>query len=542
MASSIGLWEPLLAGLALALVALVRLAFLGTDWRSPDAILFFDAARQLAAGAGFTLTIKFHYFTGAQAVHSALGERPVLYPLFLAAVLKLFGTAYAAQTATTVLALLEIGAFWALARRFVAPPYALGAALLCGLAPRSVALGHFLWSETLYAVLLLLALSVCTGSRRHPVPAGLLLGLAALCRQEGWLVAAGVLALVVCRGDRRAAAICLMTFLAVLAPYLIVNAGAHGDPLYSTEAFHLRVRYFADGMWFGFDRPFPSAMVFVQQNAGWLIDQTEQRLRGYLWELLAPGWLGPLGLLVVVPRPAWWSEPRLRALAALGLGSLLLYSCPLLADPDPARFPLTAFLIGALLATYDLQVLLRSRRSSGACCLVLVLFICWTTLLLNLDVRDWQATRTPGASPWDAPALRAAEHWLRARTPVDSVVAADNPWAIVLDTGRPAIVRPYRQDTATLLALERRYGMGYLVVAIPRLMPGVPPLSGAPPTAAALQAAHLHLAFTATLPGSTIRIYDAVGGVRPYRYNRVTFRLRPPGAEPLTAARWLRML
>ena len=59
-------WEPLLAVFGLGLVALARLAFLGTDWRSPDAILFFDAARHLAVGAGFTLSIKFHYFTSAQ--------------------------------------------------------------------------------------------------------------------------------------------------------------------------------------------------------------------------------------------------------------------------------------------------------------------------------------------------------------------------------------------------------------------------------------------------------------------------------------------
>jgi hypothetical protein len=508
---SSALREPLTAALGLVLVALVRLAFLGTDWRSPDAILFFDAARQLAAGAGFTLTIKFHYFTSVPAVHSALGERPVLYPLFLAAILKLAGTAWAAQAATTVLAVLEIGAFWALARRFVAPPYALGAALLCGLAPRSVALGRFLWSETHYAVLLLLALLVCTSRRRgRALPAGLLLGLATLCRQEGWLVAAGMLALFVWRGDRRAACLALLSFLAVLAPYLVLNARAHGDPLYSTEAFHLRVRYFADGMWFGFERPLPSASAFVHQNAGWLIVQTTQRLRDYLWELLSPGWLGPLGLLVVVPPLAWWHEPRLRALAALGLGSLLLYACPLVADPDPARFPLTAFLIGALLAAYNLQELLRGRRSPVAWRPALVLLVFWLALLLSLDLRDWQAARAVGAGPWGAPALGAAERWLRAHTPAGSVVAADNPWAIALDTGRPAIVRPYQQDTATLLALERHYGMRYLVVEIPRLMPEVPPLSGAPPAAAALQAAHLRLAFTAVAGGGTVRIF-AVG-------------------------------
>ncbi|HWE61118.1 MAG TPA: glycosyltransferase 87 family protein [Chloroflexota bacterium] len=507
--------ELLLAISGLALVATVRLAFLGTDWRSPDAIEYFDAARQLAHGAGFTLTLKFHYFTSVPAVHAAWGERPVLYPLFLAAILRLFGTAGAAQAATTLLALLEIGAFWLLARRFVAAPYALGAALLCGLAPRSVALGRFLWSETLYAVLLLLALLICTGRRRGRAwLAGLLLGLAALCRQEGWLVMAGVLALLAWRGDWRSAGAALLTFLAMLAPYLIFNARAHGDPFYSSEAFHLRVRYFADGMWFGFDRHLPSVPAFVQQNAGWLRAQTVQRLRDYLWELLAPGWLGPLGLLVVVPRPAWWREPRLRALAALGLGSLLLYACPLVADPDKARFPLTAFLVGALLAAYDLQEWLRVRRRPYLYGPALLLLGCWLALLVGLDVRDWRSARAAGAGPWGAPALGAAEHWLRTRTPPGSVVAADNPWDIVLDAGRPAIVLPFQQDAATFLALERRYGMRYLVVAIPRLLPEVSP-SSAVPRAAALQAAHLRLAFTAVADGSSFRIYARRQGPRP---------------------------
>jgi hypothetical protein len=134
--------------------------------------------------------------------------------------------------------------------------------------------------------------------------------------------------------------------------------------------------------------------------------------------------------------------------------------------------------------------------------------------LVRLDVQDWQAARAVGAGPWGAPALRAVERWLGAHTPAASVVAADNPWAIALDTRRPAVLRPYRQDAATLLALERRYSMRYLIVEIPRLMPSVPPLSGSPPSAAALQAAHLRLTFTATANGSTVRVYALHEGVR----------------------------
>jgi uncharacterized membrane protein len=138
-----------------------------------------------------------------------------------------------------VLPLLEIGAVWVLARRFVEPLYALGAALLCGLAPRSIALGRFLWSETLDALLLLLALLICTSRCRcRALPAGALVGLAALCRQEGWLVMAWLLALYLWRRDWRAACVGLLAFLAALAPYLILNGRAHGDPLYSADAFH----------------------------------------------------------------------------------------------------------------------------------------------------------------------------------------------------------------------------------------------------------------------------------------------------------------
>jgi hypothetical protein len=136
-------------------------------------------------------------------------------------------------------------------------------------------------------------------------------------------------------------------------------------------------------------------------------------------------------------------------------------------------------------------------------------------VLLGVNARDWQEARAVGAGPWGAPALRAAEQWLRSSTPIGSVVAADNPWAIALDADRPGLVRPYQQDAATLLALERRYGMRYLVVENPRLLAEVPPLLGVAPAAAALQAAHLRLAFTAAAGGSTYRIYAVREGIRP---------------------------
>ncbi len=168
----------------IALAARVLVAVLTRYQLKADAVFYYVTAKNVATGVGYLLPDG-----------RFLGSVAPAFPLFLAAVFKVFGVgltqAVAAQVvlgaATTVLV-------YYLARRYFDKTTAIIAAAIFAAHPVYVWSSRVVLSETLATFLLAGALlayaRASRGSAAHAVFAGLFLGAAALCRSSFYAVAA----------------------------------------------------------------------------------------------------------------------------------------------------------------------------------------------------------------------------------------------------------------------------------------------------------------------------------------------------------------
>ncbi len=187
-----------------------------------DEAYYVAAGRSLAAGLGYPDSVR----------------GPGL-PFLIAAVFRTFGESLTAvRLVQAAISLLVVAAVFDLARRRFDLPAAVAGGLICALAPELVHYTHFLWAETLFTTLLVLAVWALdrfgsTARERWVIGAGLGLGLAALAREMVLPFAALAAGWVFWRagGDARrrarAALVLVAAVAAVVLPWTARNYARH---------------------------------------------------------------------------------------------------------------------------------------------------------------------------------------------------------------------------------------------------------------------------------------------------------------------------
>lgn len=206
-----------------------------------DWIYYHEQANLLAHGHGFADPALV-----ARGRSSPIADHPPLWPLTLTPVAWLGGTGYTAQRLVgAVLGALAVGVAGLLGRRVGGERVGLWAAAIAALYPVLIAADGSLMSETLYGLLVAVALLIALRLRDAPgglvaAALGATLGLAALTRSEA-LILAALLGLVLALERRlvrwRHLAVAAAALVAVLAPWTARNVAAfHGDaPLISVN-------------------------------------------------------------------------------------------------------------------------------------------------------------------------------------------------------------------------------------------------------------------------------------------------------------------
>ncbi|MEA2365038.1 MAG: hypothetical protein QOI32_550 [Thermoleophilaceae bacterium] len=205
-----------------------------------DFFFYHGQANLLAEGKGFIHPL--FYLDGLTAPSA---EHPPLWPLVLSVTSLLGGTGFEAHRLTgCVLGALAIVVVGLLGRRAGGERVGLIAAGIAAVYPTLIAADGSLMSETLYGLLVGVALLVALRLREHPrvllaAALGALIGLAALTRAEGLLFLV-FLALPVCVAARRVSSTrtAVVAFVAacvaaavVIAPWTIRNWSAFDQPV-----------------------------------------------------------------------------------------------------------------------------------------------------------------------------------------------------------------------------------------------------------------------------------------------------------------------
>ena len=225
--------------MVLVVALLVRLIAL---WAAADARpvldeqLYLQRAEALLDGEGFVGSyqswVRHPQVRSMAALPQYPGSyQPPAYTLFAAGALAVSGRSpVAIKLAQVLLGTLTVWLVYAIGRRVLDPPAALVAAWICALYPTLIAFTHYLYNETLFIVLLLLAIWVLLKgdgllTTRAAAAGGVLFGLATLTRGALlYFVPLVCLWLIWCRRDdwrpasQRAATLLLAT-LVVIAPW-----------------------------------------------------------------------------------------------------------------------------------------------------------------------------------------------------------------------------------------------------------------------------------------------------------------------------------
>ena len=214
-------------GASAVVIALLALAALAIGLRATtgahaidDAYITFRYARNLASGQGLV-------YNPGEAV---LGTTAPLFAIVLAAFMKLGADPQPVALALSVLADASlVFLVYALARELGAGRLAaVVASAAMSVAPLSMLFAVSGMETSVFAALSLAALVLAV--RRHALSAGLVAGLAALTRPEGYLVAVLVPVVVLAQGRRRALTAAGLIAL-VVAPWLIAATLVYGSPV-----------------------------------------------------------------------------------------------------------------------------------------------------------------------------------------------------------------------------------------------------------------------------------------------------------------------
>jgi 4-amino-4-deoxy-L-arabinose transferase-like glycosyltransferase len=404
-----GIWGPL----ALVLVALaVRLAVLSASRPaniSPDAAHFLNIARCVSRGEGFSNPAAWPAWLAPGRLPAPETFKDPGYPYAIAGVGVLTGDLFLAGQLVSLLAgvLLPL-ALYRLARRLTGDrTVALVAALLTAGSPELIAQSVRVMSESLFTLLLVLALAVAAPDPARPrssgargwtpdLLAGGLLGLAFLTREQA-LIALPALALLLGSGQGLGpagarAGRALLAMAAVASPLLVRNLQLFGAPLHS-DAASFAVWPFVDPITFSHatHRP-PAPLPFLAAHAPEVIGHALESLARFLRVLprdlvghvvWAPALAVGLGLALLRWRTwafAWaWLVPAVLAMAVVSWNTRYFASttplwCLLtavgarwLAARVGFRWPLAVrvFAASALLGLIALQTLRARRQLEG---------------------------------------------------------------------------------------------------------------------------------------------------------------------------------
>ena len=205
-----------------------------------DQTFYHRVANFVAGGLGY---IEPHAYD--HGFHEAAIRKPPLFPLVLAVETKLgFGSIMAHRLLSAALGAATIVPLAMLARKIGGYRIGILAALLAALYPPLWALDSQILSETLYGVLLCVALLLAYRLDERPslgrgIALGAVLGLAALTRPEAIVVGALVGILIAYRHRRPSLvplAAAAVAFMVVLAPWLARNWKDFGRPIMSTQS------------------------------------------------------------------------------------------------------------------------------------------------------------------------------------------------------------------------------------------------------------------------------------------------------------------
>jgi 4-amino-4-deoxy-L-arabinose transferase-like glycosyltransferase len=440
---------------------------------------YLNVAWNLAHGYGFRKTIKWNYYVTEPVIHSALADRSIFYPLFLAPFVKVLPVIWLAaglRLISVVLCALTVALAYLLWRRRFGAATALAAGIILAVQPGYLEIGSEPLSEALF--LFLIVGSFFLAERATSPKAwgivGVLTGLAYLTRPNGIFVVFCLL-LYIFRSDRsddrdaplslgrrrRDGFALIAGFLAASLPFWIGNAIANGSPFASDLRLAYSVANVADATWDGFGKTFPTPFAYVLGHPRIVF----QEMANQTWSMVAT-FAASLPFLITFA--LFMRKKQLQgfdgAMVAFGFVNLIFY-CVSWTVSGAVRYLLPTMLcfVAPLFQTADdlnLPPLKAFGRDWRPIALLVFVMLAWYQPWTERIYFDSQFFSARPAAMYQTGA-----DWLKSRHPgPNAVVASNNPWMVDYLTHLPSVVCPSFGPAADPVAFVQQYHVRYIVL------------------------------------------------------------------------------
>ncbi len=433
----------------LALSVGVRLPFLVVSTEpSPDAAEYLDVARHLAHGDGLTLSIKSHLADQKPVVRSTIGNRSPVYPVLVAAGLRLFPSADDLLVARAVsLILSALGCVLCLLLFVGVWGWRIGvlSAVLVAVNPWLIVYGVSPLSDQLAFTVSVAALGLYARNAREGVRPvwslsdGAMAGLGYLVRPTGVVLLAVLAAGYVVGRRWRGLFWLVVGALLITAPYLHANWRLNGSPLYSVYSYNYAVGDSREATWLGLDREPVTPSEYIRSHAAVVAKLIWHRTQENLGVMASQ--LGLLLPLVLLLPAGWWRRER-GAITGYAAANLAFYSLSW-AAAGAYRYLLASYLLPLpLLLEAAARPRWRVLARAGPVLLGLACVVAVASFGRQDADRYRRHVRAAQARPAVAPLRAEAAQWLKQETAPEAVVASNNPWMMNYLTHRPAVICP----------------------------------------------------------------------------------------------------
>ncbi len=460
--------KDLLIALILFVIALgIRLPLYHTDFfKTPDAIEYINVAKQLNSGQGLTQSIKWHFFNNSPVITTAFEGKPVLTSIIFAPILYFFKDVYSLQIFLFFVMSISVVLFYFLGRFYLSPFFSFLAAFLFAINPNILISNRLILSEPMFyffiiSALLIDKLYIKKGIKFSLI--GIFIALSYLTRNEGILLL--IAFVIVYIKDFKYIALMIVTFSCTTSPYFYFNYLFNGNPLFSYNIYHFRVHHFMEGIYAPYNKVFPPANEFIQQNLYWIVSQILKRVLSSIQILLNMAFLGPMSIIVLLTiGKKIISKFKIFFLFALFV--ILNFSLIWSAFISPERhfaMPYILFLIPIL---YGIQNARKQKKVLG-----IILIVCTIAIYGAYDIHriSWARQEEPSTEPWSLERKGNLYNIIKAKTENNAIIASTNPHFVYLYTNRASIILPdkYMQEK-NLKSFIEEYNISYIIVDDPK--------------------------------------------------------------------------
>lgn len=458
-------------GLLIIVFVIIRLPFLQTMNLGVAPIENYDVARSLAYEGRYISTIKANFFYQTPILHPAAGEVNLIYPFFVAFLIKIGFHYSGIQYVNSLMALgIVIILFFLISHNF-GLRIGFWSALLISVNPYFSRMSILVTEDIFFLLIITIVLMILFLMKENVAKTiflGIGAGLAFMTRNTGLFL---FLALAIYYGyflkNYKKVLILFAVFCISIIPLFFMIALQKGN-IGSWLVTDLIKRHDDDrGFWLGLHLQAPIFKDFLRENFTSIIKKNLVLFYLYIKGLVDFRFLSFLSIFLLKLKSRHFSSDPVKILFIFALLNLLVFTT-FLNGSDEYHYLLPSFIFllpFALLALKDLRLPfmiiklhynhLKISFFSIVASLVLLIYIIKLGIsVIELDQENY----------FQAEFYQPVCEWARNTTNKNTNYAATIPWVFNLLADRPTIIFPHIKTRAELTEFITKYNVHYLVV------------------------------------------------------------------------------